>query len=293
MDAYENMISFFERINQNLLDQGEVGKAVEILKKFKGTMEDMVLKDKQIFAIRRILEGATSQPSVKLLGKAMLGDGETNSESILQYLPFLTDKAILPLCLLLGELESPKRKKVVSDLLVILASEDITPLLKFLSDRNSLLVCHILTILGKIGNPSTLKYLGNLTGHSDLKVREETLQVLVKFGEKGKDLIQRFLKDPAPEVRGKASIALARAVRVHAVKPLTEIILSEDFYKRDYDEKVYFFKALGETGSKEAIPVLEQIAKKKNWFKKAKWEEMRICATNTLRMMETEKRAVR
>ena len=293
MDAYENMISFFERINQNLLDQGEVGKAVEILKKFKGTMEDMVLKDKQIFAIRRILEGATSQPSVKLLGKAMLGDGETNSESILQYLPFLTDKAILPLCLLLGELESPKRKKVVSDLLVILASEDITPLLKFLSDRNSLLVCHILTILGKIGNPSTLKYLGNLTGHSDLKVREETLQVLVKFGEKGKDLIQRFLKDPAPEVRGKASIALARAVRVHAVKPLTEIILSEDFHKRDYEEKVYFFKALGETGSKEAIPVLEQIAKKKNWFKKAKWEEMRICATNTLRMMETEKRAVR
>ena len=293
MDAYENMISFFERINQNLLDQGEVGKAVEILKKFKGTMEDMVLKDKQIFAIRRILEGATSQPSVKLLGKAMLGDGETNSESILQYLPFLTDKAILPLCLLLGELESPKRKKVVSDLLVILAREDITPLLKFLSDRNSLLVCHILTILGKIGNPSTLKYLGNLTGHSDLKVREETLQVLVKFGEKGKDLIQRFLKDPAPEVRGKASIALARAVRVHAVKPLTEIILSEDFHKRGYEEKVYFFKALGETGSKEAIPVLEQIAKKKNWFKKAKWEEMRICATNTLRMMETEKRAVR
>ncbi|MCJ7642665.1 MAG: HEAT repeat domain-containing protein [Desulfobacterales bacterium] len=293
MDAYENMISFFERINQNLLDQGEVGKAVEILKKFKGTMEDMVLKDKQIFAIRRILEGATSQPSVKLLGKAMLGDGETNSESILQYLPFLTDKAILPLCLLLGELESPKRKKVVSDLLVILAREDITPLLKFLSDRNSLLVCHILYILGKIGNPSALKHLGNLTGHSDLKVREETLQMLVKFGEKGKDLIQRFLKDPAPEVRGKASIALARAVRVHAVKPLTEIILSEDFHKRDYEEKVYFFKALGETGSEEAIPVLEQIAKKKNWFKKAKWEEMRICATNTLRMMETEKRAVR
>jgi len=70
------MISFFERINLNLLDQGEVGKAVEILKKFKGTMEDMVMKDKQIFAIRRILESATSQPSVKLLGKAMLGTGK-------------------------------------------------------------------------------------------------------------------------------------------------------------------------------------------------------------------------
>jgi HEAT repeat protein len=129
-----------------------------------------------------------------------------------------------------------------------------------------------------------------LANHEDTKVREEALQVLARLGEKGRDLIQRFLRDPVPEIRGKASISLARALRQQAVKPLAEIILSEDFYKRDYEEKVSFFRALGETGSKEAIPILEQIAKKRNWFKKAKWEEMRQCATNTLRMMESGKR---
>jgi HEAT repeat protein len=71
-----------------------------------------------------------------------------------------------------------------------------------------------------------------------------------------------------------------------AVKPLLEIILSEDFYKRDYDEKVSFFRALGETGSEEAIPILKKIAKKRKWFKKGKWDEMRLCAANVLKVME-------
>jgi HEAT repeat protein len=147
------------------------------------------------------------------------------------------------------------------------------------------LVCHILYILGRIGDPSTVKYLGNLVTHEDIKVREETLQVLNKFGEKGKDLIQKFLRDSVSGIRGKAALLLGRNAKVEAVKPLTEIILSEDFYKRDYEEKASFFRALGETGSKEVIPMLKKIAKKRRWFQKAKWDEMRQCATNTLKMM--------
>ena len=290
MDAYENMISYFERVIQTLLDQGEVAKAVDILKKLSETLESMVLKDKQIFAIRRILESVANPQSVKLLGKVMQGNGEVVSEPVIQYLQFMTDKAVTPLCILLGELESGKWRKVICDLLIQLSKNDIQPLVKFLSDRNPAVVLHILYILGKVGHPSTLRYLGTLTNHGDTKVREETLQVLARQGEKGKDLIQRFLRDPVPEIRGKASISLARALRQQAVRPLAEIILSEDFFKRDYEEKVSFFRALGETGSKEAIPILEQIAKKRNWFKKAKWEEMRQCATNTLRMMESGRR---
>ena len=292
MDAYENMISYFERVIQALLDQGEVVKAVDILKKLRETLESMVLKDKQIFAIRRILESAANPQSVKLLGKVMRGNGEVDSESVIQYLQFMTDKAVTSLCLLLGEVESGKWRKVVCDLLIQLSKNDIQPLVKFLSDRNPVVVLHILYILGKVGHPSTIRYLGNLSKHEDTKVREETLQVLAKFGEKSKELIQKLMKDPAPEIRGKASISLARALRQQAVKPLAEVILSEDFHKRDYEEKVSFFRALGETGSKEAIPILEQIAKKRNWFKKAQWEEMRLCATNTLRMMESGKRQV-
>ncbi len=118
--------------------------------------------------------------------------------------------------------------------------------------------------------------------YPDLRLREATLQLLTQFGEKSKDLVLRFLKDPAAEIRAKASILLARMAKQQAVKPLMEIILSEEFYKRDYEEKASFFRALAETGSQEVIPILQKIAGKKNLFNKGKWEEMRTCATNTL-----------
>lgn len=289
-DAYENMISYFQRIIESLLTEGKVGKVVTILKGLTDTIESIVLKDKQIFAIRRILESCSEAQAMKLLGKTMQGDGDAAGDSIQEYMQFLTKQAVPHLCLLLGELPAGKWRNLLSDSVIKLSQEDIEALTKYLSDRNAVLVCQILSILGGIGHPSTVKYLAGLVTHKDPRVREETLQLLVKFGEHGKGLIMRFLKDPSAEIRSRASVNLAKVAKGQAVRPLMEIILSEDFYKRDYEEKVSFFKALGETGSREAIPFLEQIAKKRFWFKKAKWEEMRVCATNTLRIIQGDKR---
>jgi len=289
-DAYENMISYFQRIIEALFTEGKVGKVVTILKSLTDTIESIVLRDRQISAIRRIVESCSSPQAIELLGKAMQGDGEVGGDSIQEYMQFLTKQAVHPLCLLLGELPPGKWGKVVSDHVARLSQEDIQPLTKFLSDRNPGLVCQILSILGNIGHPSTVKYLASLVAHRDPRVREETLQLLVKFGEKGKDLMMRFLKDPSSEIRSRASVNLAKVAKEKAVRPLTDIILSEDFYKRNYEEKVSFFKALGETGSREAIPVLQKIAKKRFWFKKTKWEEMRVCAMNTLKMIQGDGR---
>jgi hypothetical protein len=286
LDAYENMISYFEQIITSLLERGLVGKAVTILENLNDVMESMVLKDKQIFALRRIFEISSSGQAVALIGKAMKGNGAVDKEPVHQYLQLLTKQAITPLCHLLGELESGKWRETVCNCLIKLCRDEIQPLTPFLSSPSPFLICHILYILRKIGHPSTLKYVGNLIAHEDLKVREEILQLLSKSGDNGKGLVEKFLKDPLPGIRGKASLILARMAKIQAVKPLTEIILSEEFYKRDYDEKVSFFRALGETGSEEAIPILKKIAKKRRWFKRGKWDEMRLCATNVLKVME-------
>jgi hypothetical protein len=286
LDAYENMISYFEQIITSLLERGLVGKAVTILENLTEVMESMVLKDKQIFALRRIFEISSSGQAISLIGKAMKGNGAVDKESVHQYLQLLTKQATTSLCNLLGELESGKWREAVCNCLIRLCKEEIQPLTSFLSNPSPFLVCHILYVLRKIGHPSTFKYVGNLINHEDLKVREETLQLLSKSGDNGKNLIEKFLKDPVPGMRGKASLILSRMAKDQAVKPLLEIILSEDFYKRDYDEKVSFFRALGETGSEEAIPILKKIAKKRKWFKKGKWDEMRLCAANVLKVME-------
>jgi len=286
MDAYENMISYFERTVSSFLEQGDVGKAAATLGRLDDTMESMVLKDKQIFAIRRILEISSSARSIELIGKAMKNDGGVNSEYILRYLRHITKQAIDPLCHLLGELESGKWRKSVCDRLVELSQEDIQPVAKFLSSPDALLVSHILYILGQTGHPDIVKWLSPLVHHEDQKVREETLKVLSKPGVKGKELLLKFLKDPIPEIRGKTSLLLAKIEKGQAAKPLLEIILSEDFFKRDYQEKAAFFKAVGETKSEEAIPPLKKIAKKRRWFHRVKWNEMRQCATTALKILD-------
>jgi hypothetical protein len=286
VDAYENMISYFERALASFLESGEVGKAAATLRKLNDTLESMVLKDKQIFAIRRILETASSGRFVELMGQAMKNNGEVHTEFILNYLRLMTKQAIEPLCQLLGELESGKWRKFICEHLIELSQEDIQPLAKFLSDPNPLVVSHILYVLGKTGHPNTLKLLGPVVHHQDRMVREETLQLLGKSGEGGRELLLKFLRDPLPEIRGKTSLLFARTQKEHAVKPLMEIILAEDFFKRDYEEKTAFFKALGETKSAEAIPALKKIAKRRRWFQRTKWNEMRRCATATLRMLE-------
>ena len=291
-EAFENLISYYEQVLESLLRQKDLERMVTLLMKLR-EIANSLAEEKLTVALCRILESSSKPHFILMVGEAMKSNPEMEPTPVLQYFQFLTAQAVGPLCQVLSRLESGKWRKVITDYLTELSREDIQPLTAFLSDRNPNLVRQILSVLEKINHPSTPKYLGSLVAHPDLRLRETTLQLLTQFGEKSKDLILRFLKDPAAQIRAKASILLARMAKQQAAKPLMEIILSEEFYKRDYEEKASFFRALGETGSQEVIPILQKIAGKKNLFNKAKWEEMRICATNALKMIVGEATAAK
>ncbi len=283
-EAYENLISYFERILESLVQQKDLERMVTILMNLRA-IKDSLGEGKQTASIHRILETALQPRFIERIGEILKSSPEMDANPVLQYFQLLNSQAIGPLCQVLKGLDSPKWRKVITDLLTELSREDIQPLTPFLSDRSPNMVRQILFILEKINHPSTPAYLENLVTHPDPRLREATLQLLAQYGDKSKDLIVKFLKDPAAEIRARACVLFARITKQQAVKPLVEIILSEEFYKRDFDEKASFFRALGETGSREVIPVLQKIANKKNLFSKGKWEEMRVCATNTLKMM--------
>ena len=291
-EAHENMIAYFERTLESLLERKNVGEAATLLRSLKATEESMALEDRQRSAIHRIIETTSGPHFIELLGKNMRGNGEANTEPVLDYLRMLTKQVVDPLCHLLVELEPGRWKKLVSDFLAELSRDDIQPLIKFLSDGNPILVCHILYILGKVNHPSTMTYLQELAGHEDPRVREVTLQVLTQCGDQGTGVMQKFLKDDRTEIRSRAALLFARFAKGQAVEPLAQIVLSDGFQKRGFEEKASFLRALGETASPEAIPVLKKVAKKRFWFRGVRRNEMRLCAAHTLKMMEAEKRVM-
>ena len=286
-ETYENIVSYFDRVIKSLLEQGEIIRVVTIFKNLHDTMIRMPLKEKQTDTIHRILQVSSDPRSIELLGKVMQRDREIDRESITQYLEFVGRDGIEPLCFLLGVLDVDRWRRAVRERLVEVCKEGVGPLVKFLSESKASFVSDLLYIFGKVKDPSTLKYLTNLVDYEHLKVREEVLKLATEF--QGKDLVKKFLRDPTPEIRGKAAVNFSKIGKSQSFRSLAKIILSEDFHTRSYGEKTSFFKALGETGSKEAIPLLEEIINKKRWLKKAQWEEMRLCAVNTLKRMKASK----
>jgi hypothetical protein len=286
MDAYENIIAYFEQVFLKFYEWGEMGKVVAVLRNLKNILLTMGLRDKQIFAINRILEIPSGPQFVKLLGHTVKTD-KGEPELTLQVFQLLTKQAIGPLFQMFQELRQGKWKSLVKEYLIDLSKESIDPLTKLIPESRPGVILQILDILEKVGHPSSVRHATSLISHETREVREATLRFLSKFEEKRIVHIKKFLDDPEPDIRGKAAFLLAQLGREQAVKPLSNIIFSPDFHKRAYKEKASFIRALGETRSEEALSLLKKISKKGRWFRKEKWLEMQRCANLTLKSIES------
>jgi hypothetical protein len=286
MEAYENIIAYFEQVFLKFLEWGEVEKMAAILKNLNQLLETMALREKQVFAIRRILEIPSGPEHVRFLGAAIKGN-RGDPQSTAQILRFLTRQAIRPLFLLYQELRPGKWKDTIKSHLIDLSREGIEPLAKLLPESKPSVILRIFDILKEVRHPSTLKHLNPLVHHDHREVREGTLKLVRKFEEKGRVLTEKFLHDPDPGIRGKAAIFLAQEAGGPAVKTLAEIIFSPDFHKRDYKEKTAFIRALGEIETEQTLSLLKKIAKKGRWFRREKWREMQRVAQMTLKSNET------
>jgi hypothetical protein len=285
MDAYENLVSYFEQVFLKFFEWGEMGKVVGILNNLNGVLETMDLREKQVFALRRILEIPSGPEFVNQLGFSLKME-KGDPESTIQMLHLLTRQALQPLLLLYQQLRPGKWKTSVRDRIIELSKEDIEPLVKLLPESKVPGMLQILDILGQVKHSSTIRHLYPCVRHENSGVREATLKLLRKFNERGIPFIEKFLTDPEPKLRGKAALILSQLAREQAVKPLSKIIFSQDFHMRDYQEKASFMRALAETGTGEAISLLKKIARKGRWFRREKWREMKRCAEMTLKTIE-------
>jgi hypothetical protein len=288
LEPYENMVTFFDRALEFLVLKGEFKTAGQILKNLGEILNSMALKDNQIYAINRIFECVGTPHMIELAAQTLKHEGFFDLNAGREFFDFLPKSAIEPLCNMLGQLESPKARNFIAEIIGRKAKGNLEILVPYLSDKRWMVVCYVLTIIGNSGDRDAVKYLSQTISHPDERVRRTFLKALSRYrGKEAKAPLIKLLNDESPYIRSQAAIHLAKSFKNDALRPILSVIQSESFLDRDFSEKASFFKAVAEIRSDESLPVLRKILEKRSWFHRPKWDELQICAIGALRIIGT------
>jgi len=280
---------FFKRVLNRLLIVQDLRKLVRILSFTRILLNDRRLNTKEVEFIQRITNYLGEPQSIDRLMESLARFKDFDEGQLQQFLFLLSTNAIPPLCSALLKVALPGARMAISNALVELGKQDIPALARFLTRPQSGLVRTVLNVLGKIGKDQCIPYVTRMKGHRDPKVRNEALHALSLFNHQdAKALLNTFLDDPNMQVRTSASRIIANKLGTEALPYLGPIILSQEFEKRDIQEKKAFIEALGKIQAPDSVRIFEEILQKRSFSKRGEWKEIKSLVESVLSSMDLD-----
>lgn len=268
------------------IKERDIKSAIEILWRVKTFDEKAVSGFEIKEELGQIFRTAESPDVIKIIGDLLDEEPGIEDAVFQEYVSFLSKDAIPHFMVILGELKTIKARKSVVNSLVFLGKKDISTLVRGLADSRWYVVRNIIYILRKIGDPRALSYLLRVSGHSDPRVRKEMIKTLGEIGgQKAASAVKDCLDDPESFIRTAAARALGSIGSDYARKSLIDKISDKTFLNASFDEKKDFFEVLTRWNDPSVNDFLLKIVKKRVFFKRAKYNELRAAAANTLGLM--------
>jgi HEAT repeat protein len=133
--------------------------------------------------------------------------------------------------------------------------------------------------LGEIRDPSSLKDLTPLLDHGELRVRRVAMRAITRIGGQGAlQILLGVAQGDDPDLRRLALLSLGALKEPSAIPFLLKTVLRRDPWLKTLGEKRDALKALGEIGSEDALPVLIQVLRRRPFFGRARFDELRTWA---------------
>jgi len=286
--GFDAIISFLDRVIESLLDRGDFAHATQVLKHLYIFLNSQGLQEWQSNLIKQAIIEAGESAKIEIIGRILKKDEFSDIKGALDYLLLLQRNSITHLCELLGNLSSSKPRRIICDALSKVGKNSIELMTPFLKDKRWYLVRNIVYILGRIGKKEAVPYVGKALQHQDMRVRREALQALGLIGgSEAMEYAIGSLDDPDIKIRETAALNLGK-MGEEALAPLAESMQSKDFHKKELREIKAYFKALGMIRSDHSIPLLYSLLEKRKWFGRAKADEIRASAIETLVRIGTQ-----
>jgi hypothetical protein len=287
-EGFGFIVSFSNRIIESLLSKGDFTQASQILRRLYIFLNSENLEEWQSDLIKKAIIEAGESSKIEIIGNILKINEFSDIKGALDYFLLLQRNSIPHLCELLGNLSSSKPRRIICDALSKVGKNSIELMTPFLGDNRWYLVRNIVYILGRIGRKEAVPFIEKPLRHGDMRVRREALQALGLIG--GSEAMQHMiqsLEDRDIKIRGIAALNLGR-MGEEALGPLMERMGSKEFYKRNLEEIKAYFKAVGMIRSDHAIPLMYSLLERRKWFGRAKADEIRASAIETLVRIGTQ-----
>ena len=194
-----------------------------------------------------------------------------------------------PLIQRLCVVESLHARKAIALALTRVGEDALPALVSMLKDERWYVVRNMVTILGGISSPHSLKALQQAATHPETKVRKEVAKSLAKIASRdGENALVNMLADIDNEVVRQVIFSLGVLRSKSGVKPLLDILMASDAFLKELEIKKLAVAALGRIGDKQATEPLLNILATIGWLAPLRWMELKTAVAVALGQMGDE-----
>jgi hypothetical protein len=278
-EEYRDAVRYFIEIIEYLLKHGNFHDFVKVQAKLRRIVEDDNSGDEIKRNAARIMSFSGSFKILQLIGNRLDQDQNVETGDFNEYVTFLDKSHIQDLMKILGDLKTIHARKMFISALVYVGRDEISAFLKGLSDSRWYVVRNTVHILRKIGDRSVVDHLIRTVQHSDLRVRKEAIRSLGEIGEdRALQTLEHCLQDPDVRMRTAAINAISHIASADAKKIIINRISRRSFNKRDFTEKKVYFAALARWNDSDVYNFLVKIIDRKALWRGSKYYEKKACA---------------
>lgn len=279
----EDIFAFLRDSVKYCAEHGDLAMILEILSKAEQTIKDPVIGEREKKYLTMLNQYIGSDEIISLFAE-LFDSGVDIDEGLFNNIALYFDKnAIGPLIKYLGELKTIRARKIIIDSLVSLGKKDIHSIAKGLNDERWYVVRNIIYILRKIADKRAIEYLLKTIRHPDVRVKKEVIKTLGELGGREViQSLRECLDDPDMQVRIAAVKAFGNIATEPAKKILLDKISEKSFKDKQFEEKKDFFETISRWKDEDVFNFLVKIMKTRSFFNRGKLFESKACAAYAL-----------
>jgi HEAT repeat protein len=275
-----------EFLAQYCFEHGMMDRGVALVQGLRRDAEEMRSRNPAaralvMLAIYRVANRPFVDDLVERLGRARTEGDRTELRSTLVH---VGADVVTPLVRALIAAKEAGARRAYRDALVALDHVGVPLMEDMVGDERWFVVRNMVGILGEIRSPDAVEHFARTIGHSDERVRRETIMALAKVsGPEAVPLLARGLNDVEAPLRASAAVGLGLTKLPAAAEALLARLAAED----DPEVELEIVRALGRIGHARAVPVLAERARGGGWFSRIP-PAVRLEAVRALGEMEDD-----